>query len=75
MIVISVEAELVGMGKAVAEMLGIGTIAKDLGTQLRGVLHTDSFVVVAIVLVFLFGSSLENPYWFSYGLLSCLREI
>ena len=44
----SAEAELVAMTKAVAETIGIVSMAKDLGRNLRGVVYADSSAALAI---------------------------
>ena len=44
----SAEAELVAMTKAVAETIGIVSMAQDLGRELRGVVYADSSAALAI---------------------------
>ena len=44
----SAEAELVAMCKSAAEMIGIGAVARDLGSEPNGILHADSSAAIAI---------------------------
>ena len=44
----SAEAELVAMCKLAAEVIGIGSLAKDLGKDMKAVLHADSSAAIAI---------------------------
>ena len=44
----SAEAELVAMCKLAAEVIGIGSMAKDLGKDMKAVLHADSSAAIAI---------------------------
>ena len=44
----SAEAELVAMCKLAAEVIGLGSLAKDLGKDMKGVLHADSSAAIAI---------------------------
>ena len=44
----SAEAELVAMCKLAAEVLGLGSLAKDLGKDMKAVLFADSSAAIAI---------------------------
>ena len=44
----SAEAELVAMGKAAAELIGVGAMSRDFGDETDGVLHADSSAAIAI---------------------------
>ena len=44
----SAEAELVAMCKLAAEMIGLGSMAADLGKDVKVVLHADSSAAIAI---------------------------
>ena len=44
----SAEAELVAMGKAAAELIGVGARSRDFGDETDGVLHADSSAAIAI---------------------------
>ena len=44
----SAEADLVAMGKAAAELIGVGAMSKDFGDDTDGVLHADSSAAIAI---------------------------
>ena len=44
----SAEAELVAMCKLAAEMIGIGSLAADLGKDLKVVMYADSSAAIAI---------------------------
>ena len=44
----SAEAELVAMCKSAAEMIGIGAVARDLGSEPNGILHADSSAAMGI---------------------------
>ena len=44
----SAEAELVAMCKLAAEVIGVGSLASDVGKDMKAVLHADSSAAIAI---------------------------